>query len=291
MSQTPQPPADLDLAALESLALDVARTCARLIVDERPRDLGVAATKSSRTDVVTVMDQRSEALARELLGTARPDDGFHGEESGRVTATSGITWVVDPIDGTVNYLYDIPAYAVSVAAVVGDPSVPGAWAPVATAVVDGARGDAYVARRGGGARLLRSDPRDPGSGPQEQALVCPESDDLGAALCGTGFGYDADVRADQGRVVAEVLPRVRDIRRGGSAALDLCWVAEGRLDVYYERGLHEWDLAGAWLVVTEAGGVVRGLHDTAPADPVTVAGPAGLVGALVPLLEGLVEPS
>lgn len=291
MSQTPQPPAGIDLLALESLALDVARTCARLIVDERPRDLGVAATKSSRTDVVTIMDRRSEDLARELLGRARPDDGFHGEESSRVATTSGITWVVDPIDGTVNYLYDIPAYAVSVAAVVGDPAVPGAWAPVATAVVDAARGDAYVARRGGGARLLRTDPRRPEAGHEEQPLACAATDDLGGALCGTGFGYDADVRAEQGRVVAGVLPQVRDVRRGGSAALDLCWVAEGRLDVYYEQGLHEWDLAGAWLVVTEAGGQVLGLHGSAPADPFTVAGPPALTGMLVPVLEGLVAPS
>ncbi|AKT52012.1 inositol monophosphatase family protein [Arsenicicoccus sp. oral taxon 190] len=281
MSQLLTPPA-ADLSALETLALDVARACGRLIVDQRPGDLGVAATKTSLTDVVTIMDQRSEALARELLTQARPEDGFHGEESSRVPSRSGLTWVVDPIDGTVNYLYDIPAYAVSVAAVVGDPAVPGGWEPVAAAVVDPVAEEAHVAHRGGGARLL--------SPAGERALGIREGTELGAALLGTGFGYEARVRADQGQVIAAVLPEVRDIRRRGSAALDLCWVADGRLDAYFERGLHEWDLAGGWLVVTEAGGVVRGLAGAHLADPFTIAGPTGLVDRLDALLERVATP-
>ncbi|WP_409485613.1 inositol monophosphatase family protein [Arsenicicoccus dermatophilus] len=281
MTDSLMPPAGTDLPALERLALDVARRCGRLIVDERPGDLGVAATKTSRTDVVTVMDRRSEALARELLAAARPEDGFHGEEAGRVTTRSGITWVVDPIDGTVNYLYGIPAYAVSVAAVVGAPDVPGAWRPVAGAVVEPVTGEAHVAHLGGGARLV--------TGAGERTLAVPAADDLGAALLATGFGYEASVRAEQGRVIAEVLPRVRDIRRRGSAALDLCWVADGRVDAYFERGLHEWDLAGGWIVVTEAGGTVRGLGDRPPADPVTIAGPAGLADGLDAVLRRVVD--
>lgn len=269
-------PESVDLAELEHLALRVARACGRLITGERPRDLGVAATKSSLTDVVTVMDQRSEQLAREKLLTERGSDGFYGEEDGRVVSASGITWVVDPIDGTVNYLYDIPSYCVSVAAVVGDPATPGAWRTVAAAVVEPVTGEAWVAHEGGGARLLtmRGD----------RTLSIPSQDELSLALVGTGFAYEADVRERQARVLTGVLPKVRDIRRRGSAALDLCNVADGRLDAYYEHGLHSWDFAGAGLVVTEAGGELRGLGDAAIADPYTLAGPKALTDQLDALL-------
>ncbi|WP_338752064.1 inositol monophosphatase family protein [Janibacter alittae] len=262
----PVPPA-IDPVALSEIAERVALEAGRLILDERPRDLGVAETKTSDTDIVTVMDQRSQDLLLTRLGELRPDDGFHGEERGGRAGTSGISWVVDPIDGTVNYLYDIPAYAVSVAAVVGDPSTPGTWRPVAAAVVNPLSQECFTAALDAGAH------RTVGAGPRRRLRV--EDAPLGVSLCGTGFGYDADRRRWQGAVVAEVLPHVRDIRRLGSAALDLCRVADGSLDVYYERGLNPWDLAAGWLVVTEAGGVVTDLEGGHPGATMTVAGGLG----------------
>lgn len=244
------PPAEV-LVGLERLALEVATEAARL-VEDRPDDLG-AVTKSSATDVVTAMDRASQDLVRRRLLAARPDDGFLGEEDGARPERpgGGVTWVVDPIDGTTNYLYGIPLYAVSVAAVVGDPTRPGRWRPVAGAVVNPATGESYAAHLGGGAR--RTD-----AAGRRVALRPSAADDLGLTLLGTGFSYDAGVRAWQARVLAHVLPVVRDIRRGGSAALDLCHVADGRLDAYHERMLNPWDLAAGWLVATEAGAVVGG---------------------------------
>lgn len=257
-------PAGADPGELVRIAEEVAVEAGRLIRDERPRDLGVAGTKSSATDVVTVMDQRSQDLLLARLGDLRPEDGFHGEEHGARASTSGITWVVDPIDGTVNYLYDIPAYAVSVAAVVGDPAVAGAWRPVAGAVVNPVTGERFTASLGGGAH------RAEGEGARRPLRVAdPE---LALALCGTGFGYDPERRRWQGEVLARVLPQVRDIRRLGSAALDLCRVAEGSLDVYFERGLNPWDMAAGWLVAAEAGARVTDLEGGHPDETMTLVG-------------------
>jgi myo-inositol-1(or 4)-monophosphatase len=274
-----------DLEALERLAVEVAREAARLIVDERPAELTVARTKSSATDVVTVMDQRAQDLIRARLRTARPDDGFLGEEEGGGAATSPVTWVVDPIDGTVNYLYGIPAYAVSVAAVLGDPTVPGDWEPVAGAVVDPERGMVFHARRGGGAwRATGGEAPErlslPASQPDNQPDNQPGAAGLGHALVGTGFGYEAPVRLWQSRVLLEVIEHVRDIRRIGSAALDLCHVADGGLDAYFERGLNPWDMAAGQLVVTEAGGVVGGLGGQPPSAQMVVAAAPALFAAL-----------
>ncbi|HET8594528.1 MAG TPA: inositol monophosphatase family protein [Intrasporangium sp.] len=259
-----------ELVELERLCIEFACQAARFIHDERPPSVRVAETKSSETDVVTVMDRRSEELLHGLIRSARPDDGILGEEGARVVGRSGLTWVVDPIDGTVNYLYDIPAYAVSVAVVVGNPGSPGEWRPVAGAVADPCRGTVHHARRGGGAwtRPDRSAPGEP-----SRLRVSAEAE-LGRALLATGFGYEAEVRARQAEVLREVLPRVRDIRRIGSAALDLVRVAEGTVDAYAESGLKAWDLAAGWLVVEEAGGAVVGVDDH-PAPELTVAaGPA-----------------
>lgn len=267
----------LPLEELERLAVEVALEAGRLIIDERPAGLGVAHTKSSATDVVTVMDQRAQDLIRGRLSLARPGDGFYGEEEGGSEAASEVTWVVDPIDGTVNYLYTIPAYAVSVAAVVGNPRVPGEWEPVAGAVVDPERGRVFRARRGGGSWLE-------GPGGPAARLGTSGAADLSQALVGTGFGYEAGTRLWQTRVLAEVIPHIRDIRRFGSAALDLCHVAEGTLDAYFERGLNPWDMAAAALVVTEAGGVVSGLGGEPPSSSMVLAAPAGLH----PLLDGRV---
>ncbi|KYH44149.1 inositol monophosphatase family protein [Branchiibius sp. NY16-3462-2] len=265
------------LGTLETICRELAVQAGELIVRERPEHLAVADTKSSATDVVTIMDRRSEQLLQEQLRARRPEDGILGEEGASVEGTSGITWIVDPIDGTVNYLYDIPAYAVSVAACVGDPR--GEWESVAGAVFNPVSGELFHARRGGGAFL-----RSTGADPSVTALFVSGEQDLGQALTGTGFGYDAAKRAQQAQILTRVLPQVRDIRRAGSAALDLCAVAAGRLDVYYESGLNAWDRAAGQLIVTEAGGVVRGAG-AQPSRDLTLAGPAVLVEALHDVLQ------
>jgi myo-inositol-1(or 4)-monophosphatase len=266
-------PAPEVLVELEQVAVEVALEAGRLIVDERPDDLGVAKTKSSATDVVTVMDQRAQDLLRQRLHAARPQDGFLGEEEGGAAARSEITWVVDPIDGTVNYLYGIPAYAVSVAAVVGDPGRSGAWRPVAGAVVNPVTGELFHAREGAGAWLVVGDAE-----PRRLRVGGPAA--LGQALAGTGFGYDPARRRWQANLLVEVLPQVRDIRRLGSAALDICGVAAGTLDCYFERGLNAWDMAAAWLVLTEAGGAFTGLDGHPPGEDMVVAGAPALHTAL-----------
>lgn len=265
------------LGTLETICRELAVEAGELIVAQRPPRLGVAATKSSATDVVTIMDRRSEELLQRRIRERRPQDGLLGEEGAAVEGTSGITWVVDPIDGTVNYLYEIPAYAVSVAACIGD--VDGQWEPVAGAVFNPVSGELFHARRGGGAFL-----RETGATSSVTMLSVSAETELSHALTGTGFGYDATQRARQAEVLTRVLPSVRDIRRAGSAALDLCAVAAGRLDVYYESGLNPWDRAAGQLCVTEAGGQLRGPGSAAPSAQLVVAGPEALVTALHPLV-------
>jgi len=268
-----------DLAALERLAVSVAVEAGHLVTDERPAKVSASATKSSPTDIVTVMDTRAEELVRSRILAARPGDSILGEEGDDHVGGSDITWVVDPIDGTVNYLYEIPAYAVSVAAVSGDPRVPGKWAVLAAAVADPCRGRVYHARRGGGAHLSTT------GGEVVSRLSVGRVTELGAALVGTGFGYTEERRRSQGQLLLEVLPRVRDIRRIGSAALDLCMVASGRLDGFFERGLNPWDVAGGWLVITEAGGVVTGAGGAAPSAELTVAGNPAVHAALAAIVD------
>jgi myo-inositol-1(or 4)-monophosphatase len=262
-------PGEDERADLERLALEVALEAGRLVIDERPTDLGVDGTKSTRTDIVTVMDQRSQDLIIERLSAARPGDTILGEERGEVSGDSAVTWVVDPIDGTVNYLYGFPAYAISIAAVVGDPEVPGGFVPFAGVVVSLETAEVYRARTGGGAWMARP-------GHEEQRVVAAPGPELGLALVGTGFGYAAERRRWQARVLAETRPRVRDIRREGCASLDLCHVATGRLDAYYETGLNPWDLAAAWVFAAEAGVVLGGPDGSGPPGPdlTWAAGPA-----------------
>ncbi len=232
------------------LAATLAREAGDLVIEGRAQ-AEVTSTKSSPIDIVTQMDVAAETLLRSRLAELRPDDGFLGEEGEDTPGTSGVTWVVDPIDGTVNYLYGLPHFAVSVAAVEGGTD-PATWRILAGAVFDGS-GVEWKAAAGHGAwrdgnRLLRSD------GPA-----------LAGTLLSTGFNYTAERRAAQGKIVAEVLPQVRDIRRLGSAAVDLCLVAEGTIDAYYEHGLHPWDFAAGALVASEAGVKVCGI-DGGPAD-------------------------
>lgn len=226
-----------DPQELVDLARGVALEAAQLVAARRRADVEVAATKTSETDVVTEVDKAAERLITRRLLTARPDDGIVGEEGAGSGTSSGVTWVVDPIDGTVNYLYDLPQYAVSIAARTGD----GQEAVVAAVVVDVVRGECFTATRGGGAWL------------DGRRLRVRDVVPLGQRLVATGFNYERDVRELQGRAAAAMLPHVRDIRRLGSAALDLCGLAAGRLDAYVEEGLAEWDLAAAGLVAQEAG--------------------------------------
>jgi myo-inositol-1(or 4)-monophosphatase len=258
-----------DPAGLLALALAAAREAARLVVDERPDGrLDVAATKSTATDIVTEMDRRSEQLVVERILADRPDDGFLGEEGASREGTAGVTWVIDPIDGTVNYLYEIPSYAVSVAARVGGEVVAGA-------VVNPASGETWTATLGGGAFL------------DGRPVRVNASPGLAMALVATGFGYAAERRARQAEILRVVLPQVRDVRRAGAASLDLCALACGRIDAYYEQGLKPWDLAAGGLVAAEAGALVGGLRGRPAGEALVVAAPPGLFEELADLLTEL----
>jgi len=258
-------------AALLDLAVDTAREAADLVRAGRASAGDRVDTKSSPVDVVTAVDTASEHLIVGRLLGARPDDGVLGEEEGVVAGTSGLTWVVDPVDGTVNFLYGIPAYAVSVAVVSGGAD-PLTWTLQAGCVHAVAGGTTWTAGRGIGA--WRDGER---LGPRP-------APPLAQALVGTGFGYTVEERTREAAVVARLLPDVRDIRRIGSAAIDLCLVADGRLDAYYESGLNPWDMAAGSLVVAEAGGVVQGLDGGPASGAMTVAGPGALVDELAAAL-------
>ncbi|NDO89047.1 inositol monophosphatase [Cellulosimicrobium cellulans] len=265
-------PDDVTVADLRDLAERLAREAGELVRSGRPDQVEVAATKSTATDVVTRMDADSEALLRREIAAARPDDAILGEEEGSSSGTSGITWVIDPVDGTVNYLYGVASYAVSVAAVVGPPD-PREWTVLAGAVHSVVDDRTWTAGLGAGATL------------DGRPVRVNAETGLGQCLVGTGFGYDADRRRAQARVLVDVLPQVRDIRRLGSAAIDLCLVATGELDLYYERGLNPWDMAAGALVAQEAGARVTGLRGR-PADrEMVVAGPPEAVARLVRVLE------
>jgi myo-inositol-1(or 4)-monophosphatase len=222
-------------AALLDLAVATAHEAATLVTQRRRAGVEVADTKTSPTDVVTEVDHAAEELIRARLLAARPDDGIVGEEGDDTPSTSGVTWVVDPIDGTVNFLYGIPQYAISIAAKRGEEVVAGV-------VLDVTKGEAFTATLGGGAHLDGHPVRVRDVVPLEHRLVI------------TGFSYERDTRVKQAAAIARLLGRVRDVRRLGSAALDLCYVACGRADAYVEEGLNEWDLAAGGLVVAEAGG-------------------------------------
>ncbi|WP_018600525.1 inositol monophosphatase family protein [Mycobacterium sp. 155] len=209
--------------------------------DQADGDVRTVRSKSSPTDPVTIVDTETERWLRERLAVLRPGDEVLGEEEGGRGGSDGLRWVIDPIDGTVNFVYGIAAYAVSVAAQLDGRSVAGAVANVATETV-------YSAALGGGAAVLRDGVSTP--------LRCTAVDELGMALVGTGFGYLPERRRRQAAVLAQLLPAVRDIRRLGSCALDLCMVAAGQLDAYYEEGVHVWDWAAGALIAAEAGATV-----------------------------------
>lgn len=276
------PPTD----ELLGIALEAAGAAVVAIHDERPSDLRVS-TKSTATDLVTHMDRRAEELIRSIVGGARPEDRFVGEESSDeddgaagaepgIGADDAVTWWVDPIDGTTNYVYDHPGYAVSIAAAIGERVVAGV-------VADPTHGRTYLATLGGGARCLDT----LGRGPAERELHLGPAPPLEHALVATGFAHDADRRGVQGRIVAELLPHVRDIRRMGAAALDLCSVGAGRVDVYYEAGLSRWDFAAGALIAAEAGARVGGLDGAAVRPGSVLAAHPDLFDPMVSLLAEL----
>ena len=261
---------------LLALATGVAAEAGRMLLRERPAGPAgrpeVADTKSSPTDVVTAMDRAAERLIMARLLADRPADAVLGEEGGE-SGQGRVRWIVDPLDGTVNYLYGLPDWAVSIAAEVSGTVMAGV-------VSVPARGEVFTAVRGGGAWL-----RAAGAGPVR--LRCNTGVPLTRALVATGFGYAAGRRQVQGEVVAAVLPRVRDIRRGGSCAVDLCSLAAGRVDAYYERGVNYWDYAAGGLVAAEAGAQVAGLAGKPPNPELVIAAEPGLFSELHALLAAL----
>jgi myo-inositol-1(or 4)-monophosphatase len=248
------PPLDAHAAdALLQLAVEAATTAGALLVERVRRGAERhVSSKSTPTDLVSEADLSSERAIRELLARRRPDDGFVGEEGARAQGTSGLSWVVDPLDGTVNFLFGIPQWCVSVA-------VRDSHGTVAGAVYDPNRDELFSATRHTRPTL---------AGPRGTIELSGSSrdGDLSTAMVATGFAYDADVRAAQARVLARVVPRVRDVRRFGSAALDLTWTAAGRYDAYFERTVKPWDIAAGALICERAGLVVLELpvHEHLP---------------------------
>src|SRR5215831_11253329 len=262
--------------ALLGLARAAALEAGRMLAARRPPGRAgrpeVTGTKSSPTDVVTEMDRASEALITERLRAQRPGDAFLGEEGGE-SGRGRIRWIIDPLDGTVNYLYGLADWAVSIAAEVEGTLVAGV-------VAVPAHGEVFTAVSGGGAWLQAG-------GAPPVPLRCNAGVVLAQALVATGFGYEAGRREVQGEVVAAVLPRVRDIRRGGSCAVDLCSVAAGRVDAFYERGVNYWDYAAGGLIATEAGARLGGLAGRPASPEMAIAAEPVLFGELHDLLTRL----
>ena len=253
---------------LRDVAVRVAEEAGALLRQHANGVRSQVETKSSLTDMVTEIDHQSESLVAQLILTERPADGILGEEGMDVAESSGVRWIVDPLDGTTNYLYGFKAYAVSIAAELHGQIVAGA-------IHDAVHNETFAAALGMGASC------------NGQRIAVAEQDNLAQALTGTGFAYQSEIRARQAGLLAEVLPNVRDIRRAGSAALDLCSVACGRLDCYYEAGLAPWDRAAGMLIVSEAGGLVEfvDLGDEPGLRQTVVAGGPAVYGALRELLE------
>jgi myo-inositol-1(or 4)-monophosphatase len=253
--------------ALREIAEAVAREAGHQLRDAFAGPRVNVTAKSSPTDLVSEADHAAERLIRDRIAAARPGDGFLGEEGGRAAGSTGLRWVVDPLDGTINFLFRIPQWAVSIACEDERGTIVGV-------IYDPMRDELWTAERDGPA-LLDGSPIE-GSG----------RDDLATALVATGFGYDAEVRRLQAGVAAELLPQVRDIRRLGSAALDLAWTAAGRIDAYYERGLNAWDLAAGVLLCRRAGLAVRTLAPTPPAADGVLVAPDALIDALEAIVAG-----
>ena len=258
--------------ALLEVAVDATRMAGALLAERVRRGAErEVSSKSTPTDLVSEADLAAEQAIRELLHRRRPDDGFVGEESGREGGRSGLDWVVDPLDGTVNFLFGIPQWCVSVAVCDGEGTVAGA-------VYDPNREELFTATRDGRPLL---------SGPEGVVeLRGSEREDLATAMVATGLAYDAKVRAAQAQVLARAIPRVRDIRRFGSAALDLCWTAAGRFDAYFERTVKPWDIAAGQLICERAGLSVLDLEEHEDLPYGILAAPEAIAGQLLEMVGG-----
>ena len=252
---------------LLGIAIDAAHAAATLLLDRFRAPASGVASKSSATDMVSEADRSAEMLIRERLRAARPEDAIIGEEHGTDEGSSGLQWVVDPLDGTVNFLFGIPHWCVSIACEDRD-------AGVAGVVHDPLREETFTATRGGGAYL------------GGHRLAISAKSDLADALIATGFSYLPEERAIAAERLTRVLPAVRDVRRSGSAALDLAWTAAARFDAFYEVPAHHWDRAAGELLVREAGGITSPLDPIGPSGPGLVAAGPGLHDALRALVAG-----
>ena len=259
------------LGNLRQLCIALAREAGELALEGRSRDLAEAPghppaeAKSSATDLVTQHDRAAEAHIRRRLNEIRPGDGLLGEEGSDITGTTGLRWIVDPIDGTTNFVYGAHAWGPSIAVEVNGKVVAGA-------VHIPSNGETFHAAYGFGAAL------------NDQQLQVNRIDEVATALIATGFSYDPDSRREQGRRVAALLPKVRDIRRSGSAAVDLCSVACGRVDAYYESHLNEWDVAAGLLIAREAGALASSFDGGSPTPDALVVCAPGIHRALLELL-------
>ncbi len=278
-----------DADALLEIAVEAATMAGALLLERAQRGAeSEVSSKSTPTDLVSEADLASERAIRELLARRRPDDGFLGEEGGHEDSSSGLSWVVDPLDGTINFLFGIPQWCVSVAVRDRDGTVAGA-------VYDPNRDELFAARRDGRATLVGPKGAVELGGRESAGPVAPVGDprggessseagggELATAMVATGFAYDASVRAAQAKVLARLLPRVRDVRRFGSAALDLAWTAAGRYDAYFERSVKQWDVAAGALICERVGLSVLEL-------PVHEQLPWGILVARPALAEALLE--
>jgi myo-inositol-1(or 4)-monophosphatase len=257
-------------SSLEAELLAVARDAARAAARELEARFGDGGrgvqSKSSPTDLVSEADVEAERAIRRVLGERRPHDAILGEEGG-ATGEGELRWVIDPLDGTTNFLFGVPQFAVSVACEDREGSLVGV-------VLDPIHGESFSATRNG--------PAERNGAP----IAGSRRDDLSTALLSTGFGYSAEVRARQAAVLARVLPRVRDIRRAGAAALDLGWCACGRYDAYYERGLKLWDRAAGQLIAARAGLSVHVLPESGEDPEGILVAPAALTEELLALVLG-----
>ena len=263
---------------LLDIAQSVAVQAAEYALERRRAGVEIAATKSNELDIVTAVDRDTESMIRDLIRLARPNDAIFGEEGGSGSGTSGVTWIVDPIDGTVNFLYGVPQWGVSIAVVEGDPD-PSTWHTLAGAVCNPSLGELYSASVDGIADV---------NGREIRVNPSPE---FASALVGTGFAYDRAESARQAAVLAGLLGDVRDVRRMGAASLDLCAVACGRLDAYFEANTSPWDFAAGALIAERAGARVGGLAGAPLGRAMVLAAPEPLFSALDTALQRLDAPA
>lgn len=249
------------MSDLLEMAMVAATQASEILLDYFESPVQGLDTKSTPTDLVSDADRAAEKFISDFIRHERPEDGILGEEGAGRPSKSGLTWVVDPLDGTVNFLFNIPIWCVSIAIEDADGGLVGV-------IYDPNKEELFAAERGEGATL------------NGEEIHVAERDDLSQALIGTGFSYDADARAHQAVLLGKVLPKVRDVRRAGSAAIDLATLACGRFDGFYEAPMEAWDKAAGVLIVREAGGVVSDLPAPVGLSPGVVAAGPGLHDAL-----------